>query len=54
MKARDQISTNVFGDLIISDLAELQKQVEETEYYNTNYNRPTVPAQVMPPGRLHL
>jgi len=45
MKARDQISTNVFGDLIIDELA----QLNETEYYNQKYNKATKTQEVDAP-----
>jgi hypothetical protein len=44
MKARDQISTNVFGDLIIDELA----QLNEAEYYNQKYNKVTKTKEVKP------
>jgi len=44
MKARDQISTNVFGDLIVDELA----QLNETEYYNKKYNKVTKTTEVKP------
>lgn len=44
MKARDQISTNVFGDLIIDNLA----QLNEAEYYNLKYNKTTKTQEIRP------
>lgn len=44
MKARDQISTNVFGDLIVDELA----QLNEAEYYNQKYNKVTKTTEVKP------
>jgi hypothetical protein len=46
MKERDQISTNIFGDLIIDNLAALN----DAEYYNTRYNRPTVAEEIISPS----
>lgn len=44
MKARDQISTNVFGDLIVDELA----QLNEAEYYNAKYNKATKTREIKP------
>lgn len=44
MKARDQISTNVFGDLIIDELA----QLNEAKYYNQKYNKSTKTKEIRP------